>query len=124
MPGSPHEQWRMKSNTPDVPSPLVYDGIVYLCRENGGLMVLDAKSGEQLYEKKLHAALYRASPLYAYGKVYLTARDGIITVVKAGKTFEKIAENKLPDQITASPAVSNGRIYIRGIDTLWAIGEK
>lgn len=124
MPGSPHEQWRLTSNTPDVPSPLVYEGLVYLCRENGTLLCLDAKSGEIVYEKKMHNGLYRASPLYADGKIYCTCRDGVITVVKAGKTFEKLAENKLPDQITASPAVSNGRIYLRGFDTLWAIGTK
>ena len=54
--------------------------------------------------------------------VYLTARDGTVTVVKAGPKFEALAENKLPDEIAASPAVSGGRIYLRGFKTLYAIG--
>ena len=55
--------------------------------------------------------------------MYLTARDGVITVVKAGPKFEKLAENNLPDDITASPVISNGRIYIRGWKTLYAVGK-
>jgi outer membrane protein assembly factor BamB len=124
MPGSTHEVWRLTKDTPDVPSPVIQDGLVYLCKENGSLLCLDSKSGAAVYEKKMHNGLYRASPVLADGKLYCTCRDGVITVVKAGKTFEKLAENKLPDQTTASPAISNGRIYIRGFDTLWAIGAK
>lgn len=122
MAGSKYEQWRMRSNTPDVPSPLVYDGLVYLCRENGILICLDAKSGEQRYLKRLHSARYRASPVCADGKVYLTARDGTVSVVRAGPEFKLLAENRVPDQMSASPAVSNGRIYLRGFETLYAIG--
>ena len=48
----------------------------------------------------------------------------MITVVKAGPKFEKAAENTLPDQFAASPAVSGGRIYLRGFDTLWAVGSQ
>jgi outer membrane protein assembly factor BamB len=56
------------------------------------------------------------------GHIYLTARDGMVTVIKAGPTFERVAENRLADTFTASPAVSNGRIYLRGWDGLYAIG--
>jgi outer membrane protein assembly factor BamB len=123
MPDSKYEQWRLSRGTPDVPSPLVYDGLVYLCRESGGLLIcLDAKTGKERYSERIHSAIYRASPLAAEGKIYLTARDGFFTVVKAGPTFERIAENRLPDMFTASPAVSNGRIYLRGWKTLYAIG--
>jgi outer membrane protein assembly factor BamB len=122
--GSKFEQWRMTHNTPDVPSPLVHDGLVYLCREDGTLICLDAQTGKQHYSQRIHAARYRASPVSGDGKIYLTARDGVVTVIKAGTTFERLAENKLPDQIAASPAVSGGRIYLRGFDTLYAIGAK
>jgi outer membrane protein assembly factor BamB len=122
--GSPNELWRRPRGTPDVPSPLAYDGLLYLCGENAGpLTCLDAKTGTEHYSKRIHTAIYRASPVYADGKVYLTARDGTITVVKAGPTFEEIAVNKLPDDITSSPAISNGRIYIRGWKTLYAIAN-
>ena len=82
--GSPFEQWRMPHDTPDVPSPLIHDGLVYLCSERGVLSCLDAKTGKPLYQQRLHSARYRAFPVYADGKIYCTARDGTVTVVKAG----------------------------------------
>jgi outer membrane protein assembly factor BamB len=120
--GSAFEQWRMPHNTPDVPSPLIHNGLVYLCRENGVLFCVDGKSGNALYQQALHRAIYRASPVYADGKIYCTARDGTISVVKAGPKFQLLAVNKLPDEFSASPAISNGRIYLRGFQTLYAIG--
>jgi outer membrane protein assembly factor BamB len=72
----------------------------------------------------LHNARYRASPVYADGKIFCTARDGTISVVKPGPKFQLLAINKLPDQISASPAISNGRIYLRGWDALYAIGQE
>ena len=123
-PGSKGELWRKNSGTPDVPCPLVHDGLVYICRENQGILtVLDAKTGEQVYSERIYADRYRASPVYADGKVYLTSRRGVVTVVKAGRKFEKLAENRMSDQISASPAVANGRIYLRGFDTLYCIGS-
>jgi outer membrane protein assembly factor BamB len=122
--GNPGELWRMPHNTPDVPSPLVHEGLVYLCRENGYLICLDARTGKVHYNQRTHDHRHRASPVLADGKVYLTARDGVVTVVKAGPKFELLGSNKLPDQFTASPAISGGRIYLRGFDTLWAISAK
>jgi outer membrane protein assembly factor BamB len=121
--GNKYELWRRAKGTPDVPSPLAYDGLLYLCGEGGVLTCLDLKTGKEHYQQRLHGARYRGSPVYADGKVYLTARDGVITVVKAGPTFEQLAVNKMPDQIAASPAIANGRIYIRGFKTLYAIGK-
>jgi outer membrane protein assembly factor BamB len=121
-PGSSFEVWRRPRNTPDVPSPLIHDGLVYLCGEGGLLLCLDGKTGKELYQHRLHSQRYRASPVYADGKVYCTARDGTVSVVKAGPTFELLSVNKLPDTITASPVVSGGRIYMRVWQALYAIG--
>ncbi len=123
-PGSSFEKWRKARGTPDVPSPLYHDGLVYLCRENGVLNCLDAATGQEIYQQRMHPARYRASPIYADGKIYCTARDGTVTVVKAGRQFESLAVNKLNDQISSSPIVANGRIYLRGYDNLYAIGFK
>jgi outer membrane protein assembly factor BamB len=87
------------------------------------LLCLDARTGKKIYGQRTHDQRHRASPVYADGKIYLTARDGMITVVKAGPNFEVLAENQMPDEITASPAVSGGRIYIRGFKNLYAISE-
>jgi outer membrane protein assembly factor BamB len=120
--GSTFEQWRKPQITPDVPSPLVHQGLVYLCRENGLLICLDAKSGHEFYRERLHSARYRASPVYADGKIYCTARNGTVSVVKAGSKFQLLAANRLPDELAASPAIANGRLYLRGFETLYAIG--
>jgi outer membrane protein assembly factor BamB len=119
--GGPSERWRLPRGTPDVPSPVVHEGLVYLCRENGVLVCLDAATGKPQYEERLHSAAYRASPVVADGKVYLTARDGTFSVVRAGPKFALLATNRLPDTFTASPAIAGGRIYLRGFQTLYAV---
>lgn len=120
--GSKFELWRRPSKTPDVSSPLIVDGLVYLCGEGGILYCVDAKTGKELYNQRLHTAVYRASPVYADGYVYCTARDGVVTVVKAGPKFEMVSENKLPDEIAATPVLVGGKIYLRGFQNLYAIG--
>lgn len=122
--GNAAELWRKPRVTPDVPSPLVHDGLVYLCKENGLLICLDAQTGQQHYQERLHSARYRASPVYADGKIYCVARDGTVCIVKAGPKFELLAKNKLPDEIAASPVIAHGRIYLRGFTTLYAIGAE
>jgi outer membrane protein assembly factor BamB len=113
--------WTREHNTPDVPSPLVVDGLVYLCREDGTLICMDAKTGNEYYTRRTHADRHRASPVYGDAKIYLTARDGTITVVKPGKEFEVLATNVMEESISSSPVISGGRIYLRTFDALYAI---
>lgn len=108
------------TRTPDVPSPVIHDGLVYLCMQDGDLYCLDQKTGAELYKERTHRQRHRASPVLAGGHLYLTARDGIVTVVKAGPKFEKVSENDLGESIAASPAVSNGTVYFRTFNALWA----
>jgi hypothetical protein len=103
---------------------LIHDGLVYLCQENGNLVVADAKSGEKYYDHRTHADRHRASPVYADGKLYLTARDGTISVVKAGKQFEQLASNTFGEDIAASPAVSGKTLYFRTYEALYAIRQR
>ena len=123
--GNKFETWRMPRGTPDVPSPLVKNGLVYLCQAGSGNMAcLDAKTGEKYYSEKFHRSRHRASPVYADGKIYLNGADGMVSVLKAGKEFKLLASNKLDDTLMASPAISGGRIYIRGWKKLYAVGKK
>ncbi len=115
--------WKLDSGTPDVPSPLVVGDYVYLCRENGNLICLNRKTGEKLYEKTTTRDRHRASPVYADGLIYTSARNGVITVTKAGPEFEIVSQNNMEESISSSPAISNGRIYIRTFDALYAIGN-
>jgi outer membrane protein assembly factor BamB len=102
---------------------LIHDGLVYLCREKGDVICLDAKTGMEIYHKQTRGDRnFRASPVYADGKIYITSRDGDVIVVKAGKDFEILAKNELGEQIAASPAIANGRIYFRTFEALWAVG--
>jgi outer membrane protein assembly factor BamB len=132
--GSAFEQWRIPggakeraAKTPDVPCPLIHDGLVYLirqyAREKTSLICVDLQTGKERYQEPLHSARYRASPVYADGKIYLAARDGTVTVVKPGPKFEVLAVNKLGDEIAASPAIAGGRIYLRGFEALYAISQ-
>lgn len=116
--------WQLDRGTPDVPSPLIHDGLVYLCRENGNLNCHEAKTGKKIYEERTNRQRHRASPVYADGKVYLSARDGKVTVVQAGRDFKILSVNDLKDDLSASPAISNGTVYIRTFGALWAIREK
>jgi outer membrane protein assembly factor BamB len=115
-----HRLWDWK-RTPDVPSPLILDGLVYLCMENGNLAVLEADTGKEVYSQATHRQRHRASPVFADGKLYLTARDGRITVVQSGREFKVLAVNELGEDQSASPAISGGTIYLRTFGHLWAI---
>jgi outer membrane protein assembly factor BamB len=119
--GGEGELWRIPKGTPDVPSPLVHDGLVYLNGEQGTLTCLDAKTGKEYYSEKVKEALHRASPVYADGKIYMTSKPGTVSVVQAGKEPKVLARNELKDTFTASPAISNGVIYLRGWESLYAI---
>ncbi len=121
--GSPFEQWRKAKGVPDVPSPLIHNGLVYLCQENGVILCWDAKSGDELYSERIHGDRYRTSPVYADGKIYVLSRDGTMTVFQPGSKFSQVAINKLDDNFAASPAVAGGRIYLRGFRALYALAE-
>jgi len=113
--------WTRPNNPPDVPCPLIHDGLVYLCRENGNLICMNAKTGEEYYQKPTHRQRHRASPLYADGKIYTAARDGMVSVTQAGRTFKLLAQIPMGESISSSPIVANGTLYLRSYEALWAI---
>lgn len=115
--------WDRANNTPDVPSPLVHGGLVYLCREEGTVLCLDAKTGQEYFAKNVHRDRYRASPVYADGAIMVTGREGTVSLIKPGRQFELIAKNTCGEPMTASPAISGGRIYLRTFDALYAVGQ-
>lgn len=119
-----HERWRVKSGTPDVSSPLIYEGLVYLSDNSGTLTVLDAATGAQLYKQRPDKDNHFASPAAGDGKIYLAGRSGTVSVVEAGRQYKLLSVNELKTPFDASPAISGGRIYLRGSTTLWAIGER
>ncbi|MEM7588257.1 MAG: PQQ-binding-like beta-propeller repeat protein [Acidobacteriota bacterium] len=115
--------WHLERGTPDVPSPVVHDGLVYLSGERGTLTSLDAKTGEKVYDERVHGAPHRGSPVVADGKVFLMSSDGTVSVIKAGKTYELLAQNTFEERMAASPAFLGDTILLRTHKALYAVGE-
>ena len=125
--GTPALVWTLNRDTPYVPSPLLYDGILYLLKSNNGILsAFDAKTGKPHYQlTRLESAPnIFASPVGAAGRVYFPSQQGMTVVVKHGPAFEVLAENKLDDGFNASPALVDGEIYLRGFKALYCIAEK
>ncbi|MEM1181244.1 MAG: PQQ-binding-like beta-propeller repeat protein [Acidobacteriota bacterium] len=114
--------WKLDAGTPDVPSPILADGLVYLAGENGRLTVLDASTGEKVYAERVHQGPHRGSPVHADGKLYLTAADGTVSVVQTGREFKVLSKNHLDaGRLAASPAISGKTIFIRTAEALFAL---
>jgi outer membrane protein assembly factor BamB len=126
--GSPAIAWSLDRDTPYVPSPLLYDGILYLLKSNSGVLsAFDAKSGKPHYQlQRLEAAPnVFASPVGAAGRVYIPGQDGTTVVLRSGPAFEVLGANKLDDDLfNASPALVGNAIYLRGQHHLYCIAEK
>ncbi len=118
--------WTLDRDTPYVPSPLLYDGLLYLLKTNSGILsVFDAKSGAPHYQAQRLDGLNEvfSSPVGAGGRVYITDRTGITLVLRNGPKFEPLEKNTLDDGVDASPAIVGDTIYIRGFKSLYAIGS-
>lgn len=117
--------WRHQKGLPYVPSPVVYQGIVYVVRTGGVVTALDLTTGQVLKEARAGDALgdYFASPIAADGKVYVCNAQGKIAVLKAGANWEVIAVNDLGENIAATPAIVDGGVIVRTHKNLFRFGE-
>lgn len=119
-----HRAWII-DNGPDVPTPVTDGKYLYIVRDNGGFLCLDAKTGKDIYPpQRLKPGTYSSSPVLADGKIYATNEEGTTVVVKAGPQFEVLAENALNDYCLSSPAISDGQIFIRTASYLYCIGKR
>jgi outer membrane protein assembly factor BamB len=120
-----HVLWRETQGVPELPSPLVWQGRIYLIR-NGGLLVCRAlETGKLIYNGRIDApGGYFASPMLADGRLYLASDRGTVTVVRAGDVLDVLAHNELGEPIIASPAVVDNALYIRSAKKLWVFGFK
>jgi outer membrane protein assembly factor BamB len=125
--GSKAIVWSLDRDTPYVPSPLLYEGILYLLKSNAGILsAFDAKSGKPHYQLQRLEGVpdVFSSPVGAGGRVYLTGRDGTTLVIRHGPTFEVLAKNSLDDGFDASPTLVDGEIFMRGYRYLYAIADR
>ncbi len=123
--GTPQLVWSYNKGTAYVPSPILYGDYVYLTTDRGLLTALDARTGKMVYEgaRVPKAVLFLASPVAYEDKVLLTSEEGDTYVIKAGPKHEVLRTNSLGEPVYASPAIADGKIYIRGEKNLYAIGS-
>ncbi|HEX5709348.1 MAG TPA: PQQ-binding-like beta-propeller repeat protein [Pyrinomonadaceae bacterium] len=118
--------WSRTGRGSYMPTPIVYQGILYVLSNNGLLDAYDLRTGEELYRQRLPlvGSGFSASPVAADGKLYLSNEDGEMLVVAAGKTFAHVATNSMGELLMATPALSDGVMYVRSATSLFAVGRK
>jgi outer membrane protein assembly factor BamB len=118
-----HVAWKTSRQVPAMSSPVLAGDEIYWVSDQGMASCGDARTGEIHWQERL-GGLHLASPLYAEGRVYFFAQDGRTTVVKAGKQFEKLAQNRIEGPLVATPAILDGTIFLRTDASLYQIGKK
>lgn len=119
--------WQQARGTSYVPSPVLHENKLYVLADNGLLSCYNARTGEPHYQfRRLPQAYsFKSSLVAANGKLYLTAEDEDVVVMKMGEKFEVLATNTLKDQFfVATPAIADGEIFLRGRNTLFCISGK
>jgi outer membrane protein assembly factor BamB len=118
--------WSRTGRGSYMPTPLIYEGILYVLANNGLLDAYDLRTGEELYRQRLPliGSGYSASPVASDGKLYLSNEDGEMLVITAGRSFAHVATNSMGEMLMATPALSDGVMYVRSSKSLFAIGRK
>jgi len=118
-------RWRYQKPVPQVPSTLLYEGVLFMVNDSGILTSFDPATGNVLKQGRLQGAIdkYFASPVGADGKVWLVSQDGTVSVVTAKGEWEVVAVNALGEEVFATPAIDEGRLYVRTRGTLYCFGQ-
>ncbi len=108
-----------------MPTPLIYRGQLYVLNNDGLLGCYDLKTGAEHYQERVpHRSFgFSASPVAADGKIYLAGEDGLVFVLQAGTQLKLLATNPMGEPLMATPALSNGTLYLRGNRHLFAVGK-
>ncbi|QDV44567.1 outer membrane biogenesis protein BamB [Stieleria neptunia] len=123
---SDHVLWQIDRGTPYIPSPLLYNGLLYFNQSNQNILrCVDAQTGELVFgpERLSDVSNIYASPVGAAGRIYVVGRGGTTMVLKHGRTFEVIAVNQLDERFDASPAVVGDQLILRGSKFLYCIEQ-
>jgi len=116
--------WKNARSLPNVPSPLYYRGVLYTLKEGGIFTSYDIKTGEIVKQGRLQGALgtYFASPIAVDGRIYTMSEDGKAAVIEAGAQWEVLRVNDLKDGSKSTPAVADGRLYVRTYEWMYSFG--
>ena len=115
--------WENKKQLPYVPTMLPWGEHLYFVNDAGMAGCAEAKTGKMVFFERLAGKVY-ASPVLIDGKVYVVAENGDVLVFAADTTFKVLGKSKVGESVIASPAVANGKLYIRGAQHLFCIGKK
>lgn len=118
--------WAKQKVGPYMPTPLIYQGLLYTLRNQGIISCYDLASGEEKYTERIphQGSGFSASPVASDGKIYLPSEDGDIFVVRAGPKFELLGKNGVGQLLMATPAISGGMMFVRAERDLFAIGRR
>jgi outer membrane protein assembly factor BamB len=118
--------WSQSRNGPEMASPLVYQGYVYVLRQNGGIVTCyDAKTGKQVYRERIpRAAGFWASPWACDGKIFCLDDSGTTHILQAGPVFKVLGKNSIDEMCWSSAAVADGALFLRSVDHLFCIKKK
>jgi outer membrane protein assembly factor BamB len=110
-----HIAWSAARDGAYMQTPLVYEDILYVCKDNGVLSAFDVRTGQRHYQNRLADGRtgFSASPVASNGRIYFTSEEGDVYVVKAGTTFEQLSVNPLGEVAMATPAISDGMMIFR-----------
>jgi outer membrane protein assembly factor BamB len=118
-------RWRYQKPVPQVPSTLLFKGVLYMVNDGGILISFDPATGNVIKQGRLQGAIdkYFSSPVAADDKVFLIGEGGAVSVLKAAGDWEILKVNQLDDECFATPAIADGRIYIRTRSALYCFGQ-
>ena len=118
-------KWLYYKSLPNVPSPLLYDGILYLVKDGGVVTALSAEDGSVLKQGRLREAMgrYFASPVAVDGKMYAADETGEVSVVRLGADWSVIRSNAMGEEVYATPVVMDGRLFIRTRAALYCFAQ-
>ena len=114
--------WQNNDYLSDIPSPAATDKYLFLCTSYGTFVCYDAVTGQKYWEKDIGKSVF-SSPMIVENKVYVLDITGVMHIFNADKELRLIGEPKLGEYVAATPAFTNGRIYIRSEKSLFCIGE-
>jgi outer membrane protein assembly factor BamB len=117
--------WSKTGRGSYMPTPLIYRGQVYVLANNGVFDAYELQTGREIYRQRLPliGSGFSASPVAADGKIYLSNEDGEMLVIEAGAAFKHLATNSMGEMLMATPALSEGVMFVRGSSSLFAIGR-
>ena len=117
--------WSMPRGGPYIPTPVIYGDHLYVLAITGVLTSYDVRTGQRVYQQRVGmGGSFSASPVAADGKLYISSEDGDVYVVKAGPQYELLASNSIGEVLMASPAISDGIVFFRGLRNVFAIRQK